>query len=131
MLKIDGEEWSGKIILESLAENFEIIFDGDEVYTQSNRLYSGEPVGTRYSHSVQARRNPLIENAEWDRFYNLLSAPVESHTVEVPHGRGTLTYEAKIRTGTRALKEIGVWGDTIDFEFVPLDVQREATNGYD
>ncbi len=131
MLKIDGEEWVGKIILESFTENFEIIFDGEEAYTQSNRLYSGEPVGTRYSHCGQARRNPIIPNSEWDRFYKLLSAPIASHTVEVPHNQGTLVYEAKIRTGSRTLKEIGVWGDTIDFEFVPLEVQRETANGND
>lgn len=129
MLKIDGEEWVGKVILETFSESFEIIFDGEETYTQNNRLYSGKPVGTRYSHVGQARRNPLIANSEWDRFYNLLSAPVESHTVEVPHCQDTLTYEAKIRTGTRSLKEIGVWGDTIDFEFVPLEIQREAADG--
>lgn len=129
MLKIDGEEWSGKIILESFFENFETVFDGTEVYTQNNRLYSGEPIGTRYSHSGTARRDPSVSIQEWDRFYKLLSAPVSSHVVEVPHDQGTLTYEAKIRTGSRELTRIGVWGDKIDFEFVPTTIQREADNG--
>lgn len=63
MLKIDGEEWSGKVIVEAIGEDAEPCFDGEEAYTQAYRLYSGEPIGTRYSHRVTVRRNPISIHA--------------------------------------------------------------------
>ena len=137
MLKIDNEEWSGKVIVEAIGEDFETVFDGAEEYTQDGRLYSGDPVGTRYGHRVTVRRDPEVSAAEWDRFYKLISAPVSAHVVELPHDQGTVIYVAKIRSGSRELLRqvedidtdgsvLNIWGDTIDLEIVPLSIQRGA-----
>ena len=105
MLRIDNEEWSGKVIVEAIGEDFETVFDGSEEYTQDGRLYSGDPVGTRYGHRVTVRRDPEVSAAEWDRFYKLISAPVSAHVVELPHDQGTVIYEAKIRSGSRPSRQ--------------------------
>lgn len=137
MLKIDNEEWSGKVIVEAIGEDAEPCFDGEETYTQAYRLYSGEPIGTRYSHRVTVRRSPATSAAEWDRFFKIISAPQKSHIFELPHDQGSLIYEGKIRAASRELERqiadidvagnvLNIWGDLISLEVVPLDIQREA-----
>lgn len=52
-------------------------------------------VGTYYDYSMSIGTDSLSRD-DYDSLYEILSAPVESHTVRLPYGRTILEFEAYI-----------------------------------
>lgn len=61
--------------------------------------------GTGYSCSMQVEPDPAYPE-DYDAFYMAISAPVDFHTVTMPFGQSTLTYEAAVESGTDTDKGI-------------------------
>ncbi len=128
LLQIDGIDFSNLVLPMSFAESFETIAQGTSGTLQNNSDYY-EMIGTRFSHSLVLKKRTAATREQWEQLYDLLAAPVPSHTVTVPHGQGTLTYNAHITSGGRELIEqigsVNIWGD-VTINLIPTSPQREA-----
>ncbi len=121
---MDGKAYPGLCIVD-LKRSFQVL-DGEN----AGRVMTGEMVrdiiGTYYNYTmtvVASASNP----AEYDEFYEAISAPADSHTITVLYGRaGTMTYDAYVTGGEDGVYEAdGVtrW-DRIDVNFIAMKPQR-------
>ena len=81
--------------------------------------------GTYYDYSVTIATDAL-SISDYDAMYEVLTAPVESHTVEFPYGQRTLVFDACIETVYDTLLDTAVhnhWGD-LTVTFVAQRPQR-------
>ena len=60
-------------------------------------------IGTYYDYTMKVGTDQLSET-EYDALYELLTSPVESHTVILPYGRSTLEFVAYIDSVSDTLK---------------------------
>ena len=124
-ITIDGTTYDGIRVL-SVKRSFSVT-DGDN----AGRLaVSGKMVrdiiGTFYNYSVEL--DPVgTDPAEYDRFYEAISAPVDSHSLTVPYAQGTLTFEAYVANGDdkllTAYGQKNEWGN-LTFNFVAMKPKR-------
>ena len=72
-----------------------------------------------YFHYTMTIDLRLIKPNDYDALYDILTAPVNSHTVTVPYGQETLTYEAYIESVEDVVARLGavnVWNNlTVTF----------------
>ena len=126
---VDGVEYKGIRVLK-VTRSFSVT-DGDN----AGRLkISGKMVrdiiGTFYNYKFvidPKRSKPEV----YDEFYEVISAPVDSHTVVVPYGRkGTLTFEAYVTTGEDELilieENANRWKN-LTFNVIAMKPQRTPT----
>ena len=68
--------------------------------------------------------------SEYDKLYEVLSAPVDSHTIMVPYGQETLTFEAYVANGNDSLLHkrptFNKWND-LTINFVAMKPQRRPS----
>lgn len=84
--------------------------------------------GTYYNYEVElatARMNVT----DYDNLYEAITAPQESHTVTMPYGQTTLTFDARISVASDSLissfNTFKKWG-TLKVTFEALTPQKEA-----
>lgn len=58
--------------------------------------------GTYYDYEVEVATSHM-NVAEYDELYEVLTAPQESHTVTLPYGQSTLTFEARVSVASDVL----------------------------
>lgn len=58
--------------------------------------------GTYYDYDVELATYKM-QVAVYDSLYEILTAPQESHTVTMPYGQSTLTFEARVSVASDAL----------------------------
>lgn len=86
-------------------------------------------LGTFYNYTMTIETADM-DKAEYDKLYEVLSAPVESHTIIVPYGQGTLSYQAYITDGDDDMEleeQDGsrLWGN-LSVQFFAREPQRRA-----
>lgn len=84
--------------------------------------------GTYYDYDVQFATKHM-NVSDYDTLYDLVTSPVESHSVTLPYGQSTITFNAHVKMGNDALVHnftaLKKWGGfTVTFE--ALEPQREA-----
>lgn len=87
-----------------LEESFRIE-DGPNIGTSMGGTDIRDILGTYYDHTLSVEPDPSYPG-DYDAFYLAISAPVASHTITMPHGNGTITYQAKIISGSHKYKGI-------------------------
>lgn len=127
LFKVDGKAFSG-IGVVSLKRSFRLP-DGTNAGDMLSGDYERALIGTYYDYTLTISILDFPEN-EYDELYEILSAPVDSHTVEMPYGRtGTITYEAMIEAGDDELsvmnEDENEWADLI-VTFRAKKPQRKA-----
>lgn len=84
--------------------------------------------GTYYDYDVELSPK-LINASDYDNLYEVLTAPQESHTVTLPYGQSTLTFEARVSVASDKLVQsftnFKKWG-SIKVTFEALTPQKEA-----
>lgn len=84
--------------------------------------------GTYYDYEVEFYTK-LMDVASYDTLYEILTTPVESHTVTLPYGQDTLTFDAKVSLSTDSMifknTQKTMWGG-IKVTFEALTPQKEA-----
>ena len=84
--------------------------------------------GTYYDYDVEVATSRMNVN-EYDRLYEVLTAPQESHIVTLPYGQSVLTFEARISVASDVLVKsftaFKKWG-TLKISFEALTPQKEA-----
>lgn len=84
--------------------------------------------GTYYDYDVEFYPRAMNVN-DYDSLYELLTEPVEYHTVTMPYGQGTITFDARTKVSDDSLKknfnQMKKWsGFKVTFE--ALEPQKEA-----
>ena len=101
---IDGKSYNISIPEKGIKRNFEIL-DTDKAGRLVNGDMQRDIIGTFYNYSVEFKTNNLTRK-EYDDFYEVISAPVEYHTIIVPYGQSTLEYKAYVTNGQDILERI-------------------------
>lgn len=110
------------------------IEDGPNAGNSKRGDWIRDVYGTFYDYILAFDTSAGLTRADYDTLYNVITAPVEFHTLVVPYGQSTLSFEAGI-TGAEdnvILMDNGtVWGNlSITFRAKsPQRLATEASNG--
>lgn len=125
LFKIDGRGFSG-VGVESLKRSFRIP-DGINAGDMLSGDHERDIVGTYYDYDLVITTSDLTVN-EYDALFEILSAPVNSHMVEMPYGMRSITYEAMIDAGNDELipMDDGTWWGNLNVSIRAKKPQRLA-----
>lgn len=123
--KVDGIEFT-KAVVDKPKRTFQIL-DGENAGRQIiTAKMERDILGTFYNYSMNIDSR-FMTKEEYDTLYELLSSPVESHTIEVPYGQETLVFEAYVTNGTDELIGIrnnkNLWAN-LSINFIAMEPQR-------
>lgn len=104
----------------ALEESFRIE-DGENAGSMLSGRERRDVIGTYYDHTLSVEPVPG-EYQDYEAFYLAISAPVDSHTITMPHGQSTITYQAKVISGSHR-KRNKISGVT---HYTGLQVQFQA-----
>lgn len=84
--------------------------------------------GTYYDYEVELATYKM-QLADYDNLYEVLTTPQESHTVTLPYGQTTLTFEARVSVASDSLIKsftaLKKWS-SLKVTFEALTPQKEA-----
>lgn len=127
-LMMDGIEYRVRIVYNSLVRAFELQ-EGVNAGEMLSGRYERDLIGTKYTYEMAIEPDPQ-HLEDYDALYDALSDPISSHSITVPYGQATLTYDAMIESGADTYKGqlIGMkrWGG-LTVMFKAIDVQKEPT----
>lgn len=125
--KIGGKEYN--VLITELSENFNILYSDNTGRTMSQGAkMTLDPLGVFYGHKIKIKRRQGYES-EYDNLYNYISKPrYNGIPVEIVHNQTTISYDAYISTGERAIKRIDrktgkVYWDELSLNIVPMEAQ--------
>lgn len=127
VLKVDGVAYPG-LHVSSLRRSFQVS-DGQN----AGRVMSLDMVrdvgGTFYNYTISIDPDGS-SLSEYDSFYEVISAPVDYHMLEVPYGQSILTFKAYITNGEDELlsmfEDANIWGG-LSINFIAMSPQRRPT----
>lgn len=102
------------------------VLDGDNVGRTKAGDMIRDIIGTYYNYEIQVDAKALSQE-EYDRLYEVLSAPVDSHMLTVPYGQTTLSFKAYVSNVDDSLKKIdddGNHWEGLSFAFTAMSPQR-------
>lgn len=97
MVTMDGRQYRVRVKIRTLRRSFRIEEDDRSGMVKSG-AYFRSIIGTYYDYAMEVEPDPAAPE-EYDAFFEAISAPVESHSITVPYGQGTMTYDAMISYG--------------------------------
>ena len=126
-LVMDGTTYRVRIVYNTLERAFELL-EGPNAGDMLNFRHERDLAGTGYSYQMRIEPDPDYPT-DYDDLFDALSAPVDSHTITVPYGQTTMTYDAEITSGSDTydgtLSGVEQWrGLTVNFRYIAP--QREA-----
>lgn len=104
------------------------VMDGEKAGRTLDARMHRDIIGTFYNYSITLNTRGM-DAADYDDLYELLTAPVNCHVLQVPYGQSTIEFEAYIANADDALKRIGtinVWAD-LTLNFIAMEPQRRVT----
>lgn len=123
-LKMDGVTYRTLHVMK-LTRNFSIL-DGENAGRLQNGAMVRDIVGTYYNFSMEIDPD-AASRQDYDSFYEAISAPVDSHTLEVPYGQTTLVFEAYVTSGSDELSYMedsaNRW-ENLSINFIAMEPQR-------
>lgn len=119
MLTVDGRNFNVVIKAGSLQRSFEVA-EGAGSLAFINGDVDPDIIGTYYNYSMEIDTK-MTSPEEYDALWEVLSAPVEFHTVSFPYAQDVLTFEARITGGGdsfyRRINGKNYWGQmSVDFK---------------
>lgn len=122
---VDGVEYRVRIVYESMSRSFSIV-EGPNGGTAITARTIRDIIGTKYDYEMRIEPD-LRYPEDYDAFYEVISAPVESHMVEMPYGSGVMKFEAMIVSGEDTYRGIlanrNAW-QGLRVQFQPILPQR-------
>jgi len=102
------------------------VLDGEHAQRAKYGNMVRDIIGTYYNYTITIDSDEA-ERAEYDSFYEVITAPVDSHTVVMPYGQRILEYAAYISNASDEalfIDDDGVsWGH-LTIDFVAMSPQR-------
>lgn len=128
MFKVDGIEFA-KAVVDKPERSFQIM-DGENAGRQIiTYKMERDIIGTFYNYTMNIDSR-FMTPEEYDELYDLLSAPVPSHIIEIPYGQTIWVYEAYVTSGKDKLSKIengrNFW-EGLTINFVAMEPQRRAS----
>ncbi len=123
MLTIDGTEFAHATI--NLKRNFSVLDGENSGRTIVNGNMDRDVIGTYYNYSATIDSS-FMTLGEYDALYEIISSPNEFHTLSVPYGQTTYTYQAYITSGSDELKLVknGNHWNNLSFNFIARSPKR-------
>lgn len=103
-IKIDGIAYDVRVRYDTLARTFKLI-EGRHAGTSLRYKKIRDLQGTAYEYQFEVEPNPNNILA-YDAFYEIISAPVDSHSIEIVYGQTTKIFDAYIESGTDKYKGV-------------------------
>ena len=85
-ITMDGKTYRVRVIFPSVEETARLV-EGPNAGDMLSGRRERDLVGTYYDHTLSVQP---------DQFFDDITAPVPSHTITMPHGQGTVTYDAMV-----------------------------------
>ena len=102
------------------------ILDGENVGRTPSGAMIRDIIGTYYNYTIDLDTSQT-NVAEYDKLYDVLTAPTEYHTLKVPYAQGTLLFKAYATSAEDTLKTMAggknLWGD-LSVSFIAMKPQR-------
>lgn len=118
--EIDGKTYD--IGVTSLKRSASIL-DGSGAGRVKSGVMIRDIIGTYYNYSMSIDTSN-ISPKDYDELYELITAPVDYHTVTFPYGQKTLTFKAYISGAEDNLKKTEVYPEN---EWTDLEIKFVAT----
>lgn len=96
---IDGQEFHVRVA--NLRRKFRLE-EGVNSFTAKSGVNRRDLVGTYYDYVLDIDPDELTP-AEYDRLYEILSSPQDTHTATLPYGQSSITFDAQITSGEDSL----------------------------
>lgn len=96
-LNMDGTTYRVRIVYDTLIRSFELL-EGVNAGEMLSGRHERDLLGTGYTYQMQVEPDPRYPT-DYDAFFGAISAPVDSHTIIMPYGQTTITYEAMVESG--------------------------------
>lgn len=93
-ITMDGKTYRVRVIFPSVEETARLE-DGVNAGNMLSGRRERDLVGTYYDHTLSVEPDPRYPR-DYDQFFDDITAPVPAHTITMPHGHGTVTYEAMV-----------------------------------
>ena len=123
LFTIDGVAY--KVHVTELVRNFQVT-DGPNAGRTLAGTMTRDVIGTFYNYSIKiSRSDSSLE--DYDALYDVISSPVDSHTIVVAYGQDMLTFEAYITNGSDTLirkDDNGAYWSGLSFNFISMAPQR-------
>lgn len=97
-IKLDGVFYDVNVAPASVERAFALVEGNNGGATLTGRTIR-DVLGSKYDFKLQFEPNPHAQ-ADYDSFYEAITAPVESHIVELPYAQGVISFEAAVVSGT-------------------------------
>lgn len=127
-LTMDGTTYRVRIVYNTLVRSFELR-EGQNAGEMLSDRYERDLRGTKYSYQMAVEPDPRYPE-DYDALYEAITAPVESHSVTVPYGQTTLTYDAMIDSGSDTMGDylggVRAWHGLV-INFRAKNIQRAVT----
>lgn len=121
---LDGVTYSTLHVV-SLKRSFSVL-DTENTGRMSNGQMQRAIIGTYYNYSVEIDAD-AASRSDYDTFFEAISAPVDSHTLKIPYGQTTMTFQAYVTQGSDELEAMlpsaNRWGG-LSFNFIAMAPQR-------
>ena len=128
MFSVDGVTYDVDAVFlaeDSIKRKFTIL-DGENAGRLLNGSMTRDIIGTYYNYTLAIDTNKLSP-ADYDNLYDILSAPVDSHSFAFPYGQSELQFDGYVSSGSDTLKYVrhGIryWGD-LSIEIVCMEPIR-------
>lgn len=94
---MDGTTYRLNVRYETLGRSFRLS-EGQNAGEMLSGDYTRDLVGTYYDYAMQVEPDPRFP-ADYDAFFEAISAPVSSHSLTLPYGQSTITFDAMVSGG--------------------------------
>lgn len=116
ILSLDGKEYPNLHVV-SLKRSFSVL-DGDNAGRVMTGAMTRDIIGTFYNYSLEI--DPVSSDlAEYDAFYENISAPVDSHVLTVPYAQSVLTFDAYVANGEDEI--VSRYGDRSEWQNLSIN----------
>lgn len=125
MFKVDNIEFAHAVVDEP-ERTFQILDGKNSGRLMGDLGMERDVKGTFYNYKMNID-SEFMTHEEYSTLYNLLSAPVASHVIEVPFNQETLVYEAYVTSGADKLPRIDENGNHwtgLSINFIAMKPQR-------
>ncbi len=124
VFSVDGVEYPGVNVIS--LERTGAVLDGSNAGRTMDGAMKRDIIGTYYNFNLELTSD-YSDLEQYDALYEVITAPVDSHTITMPYGQGTMTFEAYVANVTDNLlhrrESFSKWNN-MKVNFIAMEPQR-------
>lgn len=124
VFSVDGVEYPGVNVIS--LERTGAVLDGSNAGRTMDGAMKRDIIGTYYNFNLELTSD-YSDLEQYDALYEVITAPVDSHTITMPYGQGTITFEAYVANVTDNLlhrrERFSKWNN-MKVNFIAMEPQR-------